>query len=229
MAMSRVAKMALMSNGTRNRERDYRNDGGREYRRDDYRNDGGREYQRGMYDEMGGDYNERSMRNRERYDGRDGGMRNRERDYPMRRGRMDDEWDDDDYAGSYAGKRGRQRTRRSGVLAWDNQPMDDEEMPEHLDQAKAQAWVQKMKQADGRMGEKWKMEQTEQVRAQWCPECNKYDFYAAINMMAADYGKTAQKFGVDKPEFYACLAKDFLNDPDAKSAKIVKYMRAIPE
>ena len=51
----------------------------------------------------------------------------------------------------------------------------------------------------------------------------------ALNMMYADYSEVAKKFGADKPEFYTCMAKAFLEDPDAGEGKLAKYMEHIPK
>lgn len=51
------------------------------------------------------------------------------------------------------------------------------------------------------------------------------DYYLAMNMAYNDYKNTAQMMGVDTVEFYFNIARDFLNDPDAKRHKIEKYFR----
>ena len=40
-------------------------------------------------------------------------------------------------------------------------------------------------------------------------------WWAAMNMMYSDYYGVAAKYGLDRPEFYADLAKAFLMDKDA--------------
>lgn len=46
-----------------------------------------------------------------------------------------------------------------------------------------------------------------------------------MNMMYSDYCTVANKYNVGTPEFYACMAKAFLFDKDAKSpnAKMAAY------
>ncbi len=87
---------------------------------------------------------------------------------------------------------------------------------------KARDWVKKMSS-----GEHFKPEITEQLKNSICPDCDKWEFYAAMNAMYSDYGKTAQKMGMDKADFYAYLAKDFLKDEDAKPNKLYRYMTEI--
>ena len=96
------------------------------------------------------------------------------------------------------------------------------DMMQPVDEHTARMWVSKM---DG--GEKFKPEQVEQLRTTICPECGKWEFYAAINAMYSDYCETAKKMGVDKLDFYGHLAKDFLKDKDAKPHKLRRYMEHI--
>lgn len=104
-----------------------------------------------------------------------------------------------------------------------NRPeMKGGEMSQPVDEHTARMWVSKM---DG--GEKFKPEQIEQLRMTMCPECGKWEFYTAINAMYSDYCDTAKKMGMDKLEFYANLAKDFLMDTDAKPHKLRRYMEHI--
>ena len=70
-------------------------------------------------------------------------------------------------------------------------------------------------------------EQAEQHRKVICPDCSKWDFYAALNMVYSDYAAVAKKMGVDRPEYYAHMAKAFLCDEDAEDGKLVKYKEYI--
>ena len=96
------------------------------------------------------------------------------------------------------------------------------DMSAPVDEHTARMWVQKM---DG--GEKFKVEQTDQQRNSICPSCDKWEFSAAMNAMYSDHCETAKKISMDKPEFYAHLAKDFLMDSDAKPHKLRRYMEHI--
>lgn len=55
------------------------------------------------------------------------------------------------------------------------------------------------------------------------------DFYAIINAMYSDYAKVAEKFDVETPDFFACLAKAWLDDEDAVKNKTAMYYRYIVE
>ena len=98
----------------------------------------------------------------------------------------------------------------------------EEEMMQPIDEHTARKWVKRM---DG--GERYKPEQLEQLRNSLCPDCDVWEFYVTINAMYSDYCETARKMGVDKPEFYGGLAKDFLKDKDAKPHKLRRYMEYI--
>lgn len=98
------------------------------------------------------------------------------------------------------------------------------DMSQPVDEHTARRWVREM---DG--GEHFDAETAERHRATICPHCDKWEYYTAINAMYSDYCETAKKMGMDKPEFYAHLAKDFLTDKDAGPHKLRKYMETIPK
>ena len=55
------------------------------------------------------------------------------------------------------------------------------------------------------------------------------DFYAIMNAMYSDYSKVAEEFGVEEPEFFAAMAKAFLDDKDAVKNKAAVYYHCIVE
>ena len=79
----------------------------------------------------------------------------------------------------------------------------------------AKCWTAKMENEDGTVGEHWTMEQTGQVASIAGAHYEPWIWYAALNMMYSDYYAVAAKYGLDRPEFYADLAKAFLDDKDA--------------
>ena len=107
-----------------------------------------------------------------------------------------------------------------------NKPMGgammEQDMSAPVDEHTARKWVQKM---DG--GEHFKMEQAEQHRMSICPDCDKFSFYVAMNAMYSDHCETAKKLNIDRPDYYAYMAKDFLKDADAKPHKLRRYMEYI--
>lgn len=105
----------------------------------------------------------------------------------------------------------------------------DEREPKRLTKADAESWVRRMKNADGSAGEHWDYGQTEQVRQQKGYKCDPVAFYATMNMMYSDYSQVARDTGCNTVDFYAGMAKAFLDDADAPSDKIERYMEYIAE
>lgn len=175
--------------------------GGHEGRENrDMRQDYGRS-DRSMYD--------RDMHGRENYDMRSemGGYGERGRD---------------------RGYRGPQRMYASGSI-WADDGDHHTGKPKEVDEHQAMEWTGRMKNSDGSTGPHFKPETSEQLRSAHCPNCEKWEFFTALNMMYSDYADVAKKFGADKPEFYTCMAKAFLEDKDAGKDKLAKYMEHIPK
>lgn len=93
----------------------------------------------------------------------------------------------------------------------------------------AMEWVGSMRNADGTSGARWPMEKTEEVRKQKGIECDPLEFYVAMNMIYSDYVKAAEKVNASSMDFYACMAKAFLEDKDAQPDKLARYYRYIVE
>lgn len=74
---------------------------------------------------------------------------------------------------------------------------------------------------------RWSMEQTTAVMRQRGYDHKPCVFWATMNAMASDYGKTMAKYGADKPEVWADLADDFIEDADAVDGKVGRYWRDI--
>ena len=79
----------------------------------------------------------------------------------------------------------------------------------------AEKWVSHMENEDGTTGAHWSMGQTDAVANVAGVHVDKLTFWACLNMMYSDYYSVAAKYGLDRPEFYADLAKAFLMDKDA--------------
>lgn len=89
-------------------------------------------------------------------------------------------------------------------------------------------WTSHMKNEDGTHGAHWTMEQAEQVMSQRGIECDPMQFWVAINMIYSDYVKAAKAHNVgNKIEFYADMAKAFLDDKDAQPDKLARYYEYI--
>ena len=83
----------------------------------------------------------------------------------------------------------------------------------------AKAWTARMENEDGTTGPHWSMGQTDAVANVAGVHVDKLTFWACLNMMYSDYYSVAAKYGLDRPEFYADLAKAFLMDKDAGGAE----------
>ena len=79
----------------------------------------------------------------------------------------------------------------------------------------AKAWTARMENEDGTTGPHWTMGQTDAVANIAGVSVKSCVWWAAMNMMYSDYYGVAAKYGLDRPEFYADLAKAFLMDKDA--------------
>lgn len=113
------------------------------------------------------------------------------------------------------------RERREGRSYEDWDEMDDDDRHKaKLNDYNPWEWAKDMKNTDGSSGAHWSMEDTETVRkARNINDCKPEDFWIAMNMMYSDYQGVAKKYGIDKPEFYADMARGFLMDKDSKQGR----------
>lgn len=101
-----------------------------------------------------------------------------------------------------------------------------------LSKDEAKRWAARMENADGSVGAHWTMEQTDAVaeeRGVSPDEVSRWAWGVTMNMMYSDYYDVAMEFGVNRPEFYAALAKAFLMDKDAPAPeeKLCEYYKHI--
>lgn len=96
-------------------------------------------------------------------------------------------------------------------------------------EADAKAWAARMQNADGTNGPHWTMEQTDTYARAVDAHVDRDIFWAAMNMTYSDYYGVATKYGLDRAEFYADLAKAFLMDKDAggPDEKIAGYYHGV--
>ena len=93
-------------------------------------------------------------------------------------------------------------------------------------------WAANMQNADGTTGPHWTMEQTTAVAESMgiqAPAVPRWAWGVTMNMMYSDYYQVAVEFGLNRPEFYAALAKAFLLDKDGPGPeqKIMAYYEHI--
>lgn len=95
----------------------------------------------------------------------------------------------------------------------------------------ARRWTEHMENDDGSMGAHWTLEQTTAVANSIGVHVDPWIWFAALNMEYSDNFDVAQKYGLDRPEYYADLAKAFLFDEDGggPEAKIAGYYHGIVE
>lgn len=98
-----------------------------------------------------------------------------------------------------------------------------------FDKETAMKWVDSMKDSEGNFGGKYSWAQAHQyaISKGYTSDKDIAEFYASMNAMYSDFHKAAEKYGVDKPDFYACLAKLFMDDPDAVDDKVGMYYNYI--
>lgn len=73
-------------------------------------------------------------------------------------------------------------------------------------------------------GQNWSMQQVKDLCREHGIDKDIVNWYLVLNMVYNDYCNTAKAFGLQSDEeFYWCLAKDFIEDPDAKPLKVEKY------
>lgn len=96
-----------------------------------------------------------------------------------------------------------------------------------MDKKTAVEWCKEMENEDGTRGAHWSMEQTKQIMEQHKIKCDPVEFYVAMNMMYSDYCGVAKAHGVSTADFYADMAKAFLDDKDAHKDKLSRYYDSI--
>lgn len=97
------------------------------------------------------------------------------------------------------------------------------DMMPHFDRQMAEMWMQGMDNEDGTHGPHWSMDQAKQIMAQRNIDCDPIQFWVTINMIYSDYYKAAKKANANTVDFYAEMAKAFLDDKDAAPDKLSRY------
>ncbi len=91
------------------------------------------------------------------------------------------------------------------------------EAPKKLTKEHVDMWMNEIENEDGTTGEHWNEQQIDQLAQKVGVKFDKFSkqsFRAAVNMLYSDYCDSLSKYNANKPEVYACLAKDFLEDED---------------
>ena len=108
--------------------------------------------------------------------------------------------------------------------------LEDHDEPEtvEFDRTTAMQWAAAMRNADGTTGPHWSMDQTSAIAdGMGVQETDipRWAWGVTMNMMYSDYYHVAEEFGLNRPEFYAALAKAFLLDKDGPGPerKLMEY------
>lgn len=96
-----------------------------------------------------------------------------------------------------------------------------------LDEQTAHEWMENLQNEDGSKGPHWTKEQTTQVMEKRGFDCNRLEWWVAMNAMYSDYSKVAKKHNVNNVDFYADLAKAWLHDADAVDEKAAAYYQFV--
>lgn len=109
---------------------------------------------------------------------------------------------------------------------------DDSHADGRLTADDLRGWLLHMDNADGTTGQHWTEDQTgsiARVIGVSFDHVTPSEFCAAMNMMYSDYYPVGVKYGVDRAEFYADLAKAFLFDKDgpAPAEKLAEYYHKV--
>lgn len=168
----------------------------------------------GGYYGMGDEYMNRG--------GRDGDRGGRGRSYNDGRGDYQNGGRDGDYMNDGRGgyNRGRSRDSRGryneegyGIYNMAHMKEKVKKMTDH-DYDK---WLEEMQGADGSMGPMWTEEETSSIAKKIGVEFKEFtpkEFQVAMDMVYSDYCEVFDKYGMNKPEVYAEIAKAWLEDED---------------
>ena len=87
--------------------------------------------------------------------------------------------------------------------------------------------TREMQNADGAMGLHWTIEKTEEARTWRGIRYAPLEFYVAMNAMYSDSARAAEKVNANSVDFYAYMARAFLDDKDAGDGKVSKYFSCV--
>lgn len=101
-------------------------------------------------------------------------------------------------------------------------------MMDRLTEEMAMSWVEDMQNADPDhpVGPKWTREEIKPIAIKQgfdTPE-KQVEFWAVMNMMYSDYANVARKHGVSKTDYFADMAKAWMQDKDAVEHKTAAYI-----
>lgn len=101
--------------------------------------------------------------------------------------------------------------------------MAEHHMMPMFDMEIAREWVENMRNEDGSTGAHWTMEQVKPIMQQKGVDAEPEEFWAIMNALYSDFCKVAKKHNVSTVDFYADMAKAWLDDKDAVKDKAAAY------
>lgn len=102
-----------------------------------------------------------------------------------------------------------------------------------FDEQSAKMWVANMKNEDGTDGEHWTIDETNGVAqamgVYFGNDLSEYCWWVTMNMLYSDYYNVAKKYNLVSADFFGNMAKAFLFDKDAGSAreKLSRYYSCV--
>lgn len=107
------------------------------------------------------------------------------------------------------------------VIGFDRRSEPFEEM--------ANKWMRSLRNTDGTKGAHWTKDQAKSLMAQVGADADLLEYWSVLNALYSDYSEVLKKFGIDRTEVYAHLAKAWLDDEDAVQDKAKRYFEYIVE
>lgn len=92
----------------------------------------------------------------------------------------------------------------------------DENYDKKFDRKTAEKWVSQMSKPGkaGEKGGKWTYDEAKSILEKKGWNINPVEFFAVLNMIYSDYGKTLANYNINNTDLYADLAKDWIMDDD---------------
>lgn len=102
---------------------------------------------------------------------------------------------------------------------------DDEFRGGHMTREKAEKWIRSMKTPDGKPLQHIALSEVQRIAPNYGvdSEHKMVEFWVVVNMVKSDYQDVGKKYANDAVDFYAALARDWLNDRDAVENKLKMY------
>lgn len=107
----------------------------------------------------------------------------------------------------------------------------EQDHEKHMTREKAEKWIRSMLTPDGKPLQPVPMSEIQRIAPNYgvSGEKDMLEMWVVVNMMKSDYQDIGKKYAGDAVDFYAGLAKDWLDDKDAVEDKLQMYKKYIVE